>query len=283
MTLRRPLRWRAATVVGMLSLLSGGAFPAWAAIDLSGIRLPPGFRIELFSDRVPDARSMTLAEEGTVYVGSLAKGRVYARKDGDGDGFAEQVRIVASGLDYPNGVAWWQGSLYIAEVSRLLRLKDPSAAVEAQPEVVYEGFPGDKHHGWKYLRVGPDDKLYTAVGAPCNVCQPSRPIYGTLLRMDLDGSHLEILARGVRNSVGFDFHPETRELWFTDNGRDWLGDDRPPMSSIVWVPRVLTTVFPSASVRRSPIRSSASSSPAVKRWRRSGAFRPMWRPWVPAS
>lgn len=213
-----------------LSLAASASGGAPGPIDLGGIRLPPGFSIAVYTDQVPGARSMTLGDDGAVYVGTLDQGKVYAVRDADGDGRAEQVGTVASGLNAPNGVAWLAGDLYIAEVSRISKIGHIKAHRErpGTPEVIYDGYPGDKHHGWKYLRAGPDGKLYTAVGAPCNVCKPEKEIYATLTRLDPDGKNFEIFARGLRNSVGFDWHPETHEVWLTDNGRDWLGDDVPP-------------------------------------------------------
>ena len=199
-------------------------------IDLGQIRLPPGFRISLFSDQVPGARSLSLGDDGTVYVGTLSQGKVYALRDSDHDGQAEQVSIVAAGLSAPNGVAWMKGDLYVAEVSRIGRIRNINTRLSTPsvPETIYDRYPSDRHHGWKYLRVGPEGKLYTAVGAPCNVCKPERDPYATLTRLDPDGQHFEIIARGLRNSVGFDWHPDNQELWLTDNGRDQLGDDVPP-------------------------------------------------------
>lgn len=197
---------------------------------LESIKLPPGFRIELFASDVPDARSMALGEDGTVYVGSRTAGKVYALRDDDGDGLAERRYVIAKDLTMPNGVAVYKGDLYVAEVSRILRFKNIAQhlADPPSPEVVTDSLPTDLWHGWKYLRVGPDGKLYFNVGAPCNVCLPGNEIYATLVRLSPDGKNLEIFARGVRDSVGFDWHPESKTLWFTDNGRDWLGDDRPP-------------------------------------------------------
>jgi len=140
--------------------------------------------------------------------------------------------VLAEGLDSPNGVAFRNGSLYVAEISRVIRYDDIEARLEDPPEpiVVNDNFPSDSAHGWKYIKFGPDGKLYVPVGMPCNVCnkEGEDERYGTIMRMESDGSQLEIFAKGIRNTVGFDWNPETGELWFTDNGRDWLGDDMPP-------------------------------------------------------
>ena len=143
---------------------------------------------------------------------------------------ADEVITIADGLDMPNGVALWNGSLYVAEVHRILRYPQIESRLKAPPgpEIVFDGFPKDRHHGWKFIRFGPDGRLYAPVGAPCNVCRKEEPIYATITRMYPDGGGFEIFAHGVRNSVGFDWDPETGELWFTDNGRDGLGDDQPP-------------------------------------------------------
>jgi glucose/arabinose dehydrogenase len=198
--------------------------------SLSRIRLPPGFRISVYTDATPNARSMTLGEEGTVYVGSLQAGKVYAVRDIDHDGAGERVDVVASGLNIPNGVAFVDGDLYVAEVQRIVKLEKISSRIESPPvpKLVLDGYPTELHHGWKYLRLGPDGKLYVPVGAPCNICSSENGIFATITRFDADGKNREIFARGVRNTVGFDWHPETKQLWFTDNGRDWLGNERPP-------------------------------------------------------
>ena len=198
-------------------------------IKLDTIKLPPGFRISVYSDSVPGARSMTMGPKGTLFVGSRDAGAVYAVVDA-GDGTrAREVLTLARNLNEPNGVAVKDGALYVMEVSRLLRfdgieerLKSPPA-----PVVVSDAFPKDPHHGWKFVAFGPDGLLYVPIGAPCNICRRSDP-YASITRLRSDGSGFEIVARGVRNTVGFDWHPETKELWFTDNGRDWLGDDSPP-------------------------------------------------------
>ncbi len=200
------------------------------ALPIHRIKLPPGFKLDLFARNVPNARSMTLSPNGTLFVGTREKGRVYAVLDHNEDNQAEELITISRGLNMPNGVAFRNGSLFVAEVSRVLRfdeietrLHDPPA-----PVVVYDGFPRDKHHGWKFIRFGPDGMLYIPVGAPCNVCEKDDERYATITRMKPDGRGLDIFAHGVRNSVGFDWHPKTKELWFTDNGRDWLGDDLPP-------------------------------------------------------
>lgn len=199
------------------------------------IRVPDGFRLEVWAEGVTDARQMALGDHGTVFVGTRELGRVYAVSDEDGDGRADRVRTLAEGLDRPNGVAFRGGSLYVAEVSRILRydgiearLADPPA-----PVVAFDGYPTEGSHGWKYIAFGPDSLLYVPVGAPCNICAPGEP-FATITRLRLDSTGTadsagpEVYARGVRNSVGFAWHPDTRELWFTDNGRDLLGDDLPP-------------------------------------------------------
>jgi glucose/arabinose dehydrogenase len=215
-----------------LLLITGlTAPPARSGEDWLGkIRVPPGFHISLYTDGIPNARSMTLGDDGTVYVGSLQAGKVYAVRDANRDGTADRVDVIASGLNVPNGVAFFQGDLYIAEIERIVKLAKISGRLESPPlpTVVADGYPSETHHGWKYLRIGPDAKLYVPVGAPCNICLPDNDIFATITRLDLDGKNREIFARGIRNTVGFDWHPETRQLWFTDNGRDWLGDDRPP-------------------------------------------------------
>jgi glucose/arabinose dehydrogenase len=212
----------AAIAAVMLQSVVCGAPP----VRLDRIKLPPGFAISVYADHIPDARSMALAPDGTLFVGNREKDSVYAVVD-------KRVTTVASGLRMPNGVAFRDGSLYVAETNRVLRydgvlewLKQASRT-PLKPAVVSDAFPSDSHHGWKYLAFGPDGLLYLQVGAPCNICDRGDP-YATIWRMKPDGSGREIFARGVRNSVGLAWHPETKALWFTDNGRDGLGDNVPP-------------------------------------------------------
>ncbi len=225
---RRSVGGRAALILGALLLHAAQGHSA--ELPLGGIRLPPGFRIDLYADKVPGARSMTLSPGGILFVGTREEGKVYAVLDRGRKNRADEVILVASGMNMPNGVAFRDGALYVAEVSRVLRydgiegrLKDPP-----RPVVVNDTFPREPHHGWKFIRFGPDGHLYVPVGAPCNVCEEKDPRHAAILRMNPDGTGLEVFAAGVRNTVGFDWHPETKELWFTDNGRDRMGDDRPP-------------------------------------------------------
>nr|BCX01071.1 MAG: sorbosone dehydrogenase [Bacteroidota bacterium] len=224
----------------LLAILGCGAGPDTASekahdtppstrLPIDRIKLPPGFEIDVFVENLPNARSMTLSPRGILFVGTRSAGKVYAVVDANRDGRADRVYTIAEGLNMPNGVAFRNGSLYVAEVNRILRFDDIEnrLADPPRPVVVTDRLPSDRHHGWKFIAFGPDGKLYVPVGAPCNICEREDP-YATILRMDPDGSNMEVFARGVRNTVGFDWHPVTRELWFTDNGRDWMGDDLPP-------------------------------------------------------
>ncbi|NPT38154.1 PQQ-dependent sugar dehydrogenase [Paraburkholderia xenovorans] len=211
---------------GAAVLLAATTLPALAALPVERIKLPPGFHIEVLSDVVPSARAMALSPKGILYIGSL-DGHVYALELQNGHVSARHV--IASGLETPAGVAWRDGALYVSAVSKILRfdaidthLNDPP-----KPAVVIDTLPTETHHGWKFIAFGPDGKLYVPQGAPCNVCLKDRNRFGLIGRMDPDGSHYEVAARGIRNSVGFAWHPVTHELWFTDNGRDLLGDDVP--------------------------------------------------------
>jgi glucose/arabinose dehydrogenase len=194
------------------------------------IQLPPGFTIQLYATDIPNARSMALSPNGTLFVGSRTEGKFYAVVDADQDYRADEVVVLGEGMNMPNGVAFREGALYVAEIGRILRYDNIEADLHNPPEpvVVSQEFPTDQHHGWKFIRFGPDGLLYVPVGAPCNVCEPPGPLYNSITRMQPDGSGLEVYAEGARNSVGFDFHPETGVLWFTDNGRDQMGDDVPP-------------------------------------------------------
>ena len=200
------------------------------ALPLERLSLPPGFEIGVWG-RVPGARSLARGESGTVFVGSReASGGVYALRDNDGDGEADELHTLAEDLFMPNGVAMRDGDLYVAEVNRILRFDDVESRLDnpGKPAVVTDDLPNMRHHGWKFIDFGPDGMLYVPVGAPCNRCDSANPLFASIARMQPDGTGLEVAARGVRMSVGFDWHPETGHLWFTDNNPDWLGDDNPP-------------------------------------------------------
>jgi glucose/arabinose dehydrogenase len=201
-------------------------------LPLEQIKLPPGFTIDLYATGVKNARQMALGEKGTLFVGSRSAGSVYAVVDRDGDKKGDQVYTIASGLASPSGLVFRDGALYVAEISRVIRYDGIESKLDAPPEpVVVNGkLPGERHHGWKYLGFGPDGMLYVPVGAPCNVCDRTGDDerFGTITRMKPDGSGQEVFARGIRNTVGFDWHPRTGELWLAENGRDMMGDDVPP-------------------------------------------------------
>lgn len=201
--------------------------PLYKQYQLDKIKLPAGFRINVFAE-VPNARSMTLGDKGTLFVGTMGGGKVYAVVDSDKNGIADKVYTIASGLNTPNGVAFKDGALYVAEINRILRFDDIENHLQDPPQykVVYDKYPTDGAHGWKFIAFGPDGKLYVPVGAPCNICQPDT-MHANITRINPDGTGLEVYAKGIRNSVGFTWHPDSKEMWFTDNGRDNLGDDIP--------------------------------------------------------
>ena len=199
---------------------------------LDRLNLPEGFSIALYAENVEGARSMAMGADGTLFVGTRNEGKVYALKDTDGDYKVDENYTIASDLDQPNGVAFKNGDLYVAAVSKMFKYTDIESQLEnpQDPELIYDDYPTEFHHGWKYIAFGPDDKLYVPVGAPCNICDSATvdKRYASITRMDLEGKNREIVAHGVRNTVGFTWHPDTDELWFTDNGRDMMGDDIPP-------------------------------------------------------
>jgi glucose/arabinose dehydrogenase len=221
-------RHRAAIAVVAALLIAVNGSVCAQTLPLERIKLPAGFSIEVVA-RVPGARAMAWGERGTLFVGSR-ENRVYAvTLPSSGRGEAT-VRTIASGLASPIGVAFHGGALYVGAVDRIVRFDDIERHLDepGDPIVVTKALPSDRHHGGKFLAFGPDGKLYVNVGMPCNVCERDPDRYGVIARMNRDGSGIEPFARGIRNSVGFDWHPQTKELWLTDNGRDHLGDDAPP-------------------------------------------------------
>jgi glucose/arabinose dehydrogenase len=217
---------RRAAVFCAISTLSAVSWGADTAKILGGLKAPPGFTVSIYADNVPGARSMALGDRGTLFIGTQGAGKVYAvHALADG---RQQVTTVAQGLVVPNGVAFHDGSLYVAEIQRILRYDGIEGRLDSPPKpaVVRSDLPADRHHGWRYIAFGPDGKLYVPIGAPCNVCDQKG--YAQITRMNADGTGREVFATGIRNTVGFTWHPVTKELWFTDNGRDWLGEDVPP-------------------------------------------------------
>jgi glucose/arabinose dehydrogenase len=202
--------------------------PLAAALDklpTAKLKLPPGFAIEVYAAGMANARSLALGDKGTVFVGSRLLDKVYAISDQDGK---RTVKVVASGLYRPNGVAFRDGTLYIAELSKISKIENIEDHLDDPPKpvVIYDNLPKDEAHGWKFIAIGPDNKLYVPVGQPGNNVLHD-DAHGQIRRINLDGSGAEVVALGVRNSVGFDWNPQTRQMYFTDNGRDWMSEDVP--------------------------------------------------------
>ena len=205
--------------------------PTVTALDklpVDKLKLPNGFKAEVWSHGHPGARTMVKGDKGTIFMGTRLIGRVYAITDKDGK---REVKTLLTGLTQPNGLEFKDGALYVFAINKVFRydniedkLDNPGDPVELTEKF---NLPDTVHHNWKYVAFGPDGKLYVQVGANCNICEINNGIHGQIRRYNADGSGMEIVARGVRNTVGFDWHPETRELWFTDNGRDWLTNNQP--------------------------------------------------------
>jgi glucose/arabinose dehydrogenase len=197
------------------------------ADKLPKLTVPAGFKVEVYQPGLLDARAVRRGDKGTIFVSSLfVAGKVYAVTEKGGK---REVKTILSGLELPSGIEFRNGSLYVATPKQITRYDNIEDKLDSppQPTVVYDKLPGDIPHGWKFLRFGPDGKLYVPIGAPCNICEPDLEKYAQIFRINADGSGMEIVARGVRNTVGFDFHPRTKQLWFTDNQRDWLSEDLP--------------------------------------------------------
>src|SRR3989449_564078 len=202
--------------------------PAPAApgeVQVDKIKLPPGFKVSVWASGIANARAMTWGDKGTLFVGSRVAGQVYAIVDKGG---TREVKVIAKGLQLPNGTAFKDGTLYVAEISKIWKFEKIEDNLDnpGEPKLVYDTLPKDQPHGWKFLAFGPDGKLYFNIGAPCNICMPP-DTHANISRINSDGTGFEYWAHGVRNSVGFDWHPATRELYFTTHARDWLGEDVP--------------------------------------------------------
>jgi glucose/arabinose dehydrogenase len=209
--------------------LKGIASPPFATpadkLPLAQLILPKGFKIEVFASGIVNARSLRLGDKGTVFVGNMVRDKVYAIVGYNGQ---HEVKVIASGLDRPNGLAFKDGTLYIAEGTKISKLENIEDKLDnpPQPIVIYSDLPNHQSHGWKFLALGPDNRLYVNVGAPCNICMPP-PENAQLRSIALDGSDMQVVARGIRQVVGMDFHPQAKVLYFTENQRDWLSEDAP--------------------------------------------------------
>lgn len=193
------------------------------AFEIPDIKLPDGFNISVLTSETPGARSMALGNN-TLFISTRREGKIYAVTNYLDE---PKVTVIVDNLYMPNGIAFKNGDLYVAEIHRLLKFENIESNIEnAKYTIISDDFPTDQHHGWRYITFGPDEKLYIPIGSPCNYCD--EPDYGVITRVNKDGSNKKIVARGMRNTVGITFHPKTDELWFTDNGRDMLGDDIPP-------------------------------------------------------
>lgn len=217
---------RCAVILGLaLAVIS---LAVQAAAPLARLKAPEGFHVSIYSDQVPNAREMALGTRDTVFVGSMREGKVYALQGMNAQGRAEHVYVIAKDLEMPVGVAFHDGALYVSAVSRILKYPDIEShlAHPPKPVVVTGKLPSKTHHGWRFIAFGPDGKLYVPIGAPCNICDPG-PDYAKIIRMNPDGTDWQTVATGIRNTVGFDWQPGTHTLWFTNNGRDLLGDNTP--------------------------------------------------------
>ena len=207
--------------VVLAAVLAGLSFAARGAAPLQHLKVPDGFHVSIYSDQVPNARGMALGTSDTVFVGSMSEGKVYALTGRDANGGAKHVYVIAKDLEMPVGVAFHDGALYVSAVSKILKYADIEAhlADPPKPVVVTDKLPSKTHHGWRFIAFGP-------IGAPCNICEPG-PEFAKIIRMDPDGSNWQTVATGIRNTVGFDWRPGSHTLWFTNNGRDMLGDNVP--------------------------------------------------------
>jgi glucose/arabinose dehydrogenase len=194
-------------------------------LPVDRLKAAKGFKIEVYASGMTNPRSLRVGDKGTVFVGTRLSDKVYAIVNRGGQNV---VKVIASGLYRPNGLAYKDGTLYIAELSQVSKIDNVEASLDdpPKPTVIYKDLPKDEAHGWKFIAIGPDNKLYVPVGLPCNNCIPP-DTHGQIRRINLDGSGAEVIARGIRNTGGFDWHPANKDLYFTDNGRDWLSEDLP--------------------------------------------------------
>lgn len=194
-------------------------------LPIDKIKLPPGFKVEVFAGGIKDARSLRVGDKGTVFVSNWESNKIWAVTEKDGK---RSAKVIYEGLDWPNGIALHNGTLYVAEHTKISKAENIEASLDSPPKLVtiYDKLGDPRPHGWRFLGVGPDEKLYVSNSAPCNICMPD-PGFGEIRKMNLDGSGVEVVLRGMRNTVGFDWNPKTKELYFTDNNRDWFSEDLP--------------------------------------------------------
>jgi glucose/arabinose dehydrogenase len=198
-------------------------------LPVAKLKLPRGFNLEIYAAGLANARSLRVDDTGNVYVSTRLLDRVYAVTDNKGENKGKkEVKTIASGLNSPNGIALHNGTLYIAEINKISKIDNVAAVLDSPPKptVIYDDLPSDAPHGWKFLTVGPDNKLYFNIGAPCNICMPDDR-HAQIRRINLDGSSAEVVARGIRQVVGMYWHPALKVLYFTENQRDWLSEDQP--------------------------------------------------------
>jgi glucose/arabinose dehydrogenase len=223
-----PPPWAQGRPAGNISLAPVTPPPLAAAADkvpVDKLKVPKGFKIEVYASGIPNARSLRLGDKGTVFVSNRTLDKIYAIVDKGGK---REVKVLFKDLYRPNGIALHNGTLYIAELSQISKVDNIEDNLDnpPKPTVIYNDLPKDEPHGWKYLTVGPDNKLYFNVGAPCNICMPP-DTHAQIRRINLDGSGVEVVARGVRQIVGMDWHPTLKQLYFTENARDWLSEELP--------------------------------------------------------
>src|SRR5436309_12515119 len=194
-------------------------------LAIDKLKAPKGFTIEAYASGVDNARTLRLGDKGTVFVSSRLKDKIHAIVDKGG---TREVKVVASGLYRPNGIVLHKGTLYIAELSQISKIDNVEDKLDnpPKPTVIFIDLPKDEAHGWKVLTIGPDEKLYFQIGAPCNICMPPER-HAKIYRVGLDGKGLEVYASGIRQVVGMDWHPVSKQLYFSENARDWLSEDIP--------------------------------------------------------
>ena len=225
---------RRSLLFGLAALLAACAPAGWSPAQDGAIRLPPGFRLDTFASGLGSPRFLAVSPSGDIFVSVPSRGQVVALPDRTGRGRADQVVVYASGLNRPHGLAFFQGFLYVAETDAVVRFPyRPGELAGGKPEAVVRDLPSGGGHWTRTIAFGPDGKMYLSVGSSCNACEERDPRRAAILQFNPDGTRERIFARGIRNAVGITFQPQTGELWATNNGRDWLGDNLPPETILI--------------------------------------------------